>query len=216
MKSPRVTLAVVDDHCAVREGCESILQNVSYIHKIETFATAREMIVQMRKKPFDFVLLDIQLKDEDGLEVCKELKREFKKLKVLMYSTYDSSLFIYDAYHSDADGYLCKGSGAQELKMALDIILLQNGRYFNADALDKILYHENIKNQQELTHREKDVTKLISKGKSDKEIANILHRSKATISTHRHNILQKIAGHKSIDIINFAINNGLHLFKKYQ
>ena len=211
MKTHKISIAVIDDHCALCAGLKSILQKIPNINDVKTFATGREMLAQKQTTPFDIVLLDIQLKDEDGIEVCKEIKKKFENVKVLMYSSFKSSLYIYAAYTSNADGFLSKDSGVPELKMALEKILFQNERYFDTEAWKSIVYHIELeKNKQKLTKREEEMIELISEGMSGKQMAEQLFISIDTVSTHRHNILRKINGHNTADIINYAMNNGLY------
>lgn len=217
MKTHQITIAIVDDHWGIRDSYGNALRRIKYIDTVETFATAKEMLTKMRKNPYDLVLLDISLKDEDGLDICKEIKNQYKNVKVLIFSTYDSGFYIFNAYQNNADGYICKDGDVEELNMAIDKIILQNERYFNAKSVETIFrMQETNKNRQnnnedELSDREIEVMLLFCLGKSDKEIGVIFDRSEATISKHRHNILKKIGGHKSIEILNYAIKNGLYI-----
>ncbi|MFI5221721.1 MAG: DNA-binding response regulator, partial [Bacteroidia bacterium] len=195
---------------------------IECINRVETFTTVGEFLMRMKKQPFDFVLMDISLrvgdnKHEDGLEVCKVLKNRYAKVKVLIFSEYESSLFIYDAY-KNADGFLRKSGKVAELQAAIDKIMIHHEKYFDAKALEEILkikevtMKSEIDSKEDFTDREMEVRELICEGNSDKTIGNILNLSPTTIKKHRQHILRKIHGHKSIEIIIHAIRNGFYKF----
>jgi len=216
MKIQQINTAIVDDHWGILDSYGNALRRIKYIDQVDTFATAKEMLTKMRKKQYDLVLLDIRLKDENGLEVCKDIKNIYKNVKVLIFSTYDSGQLIFSAYQNNADGYICKDANVEELKSAIDKIILQNERYFNARALEIIFHFQeahkksNNKNENELSFREVEVMLLICVGQSNKNIGVGFNKSETTIATHRRNILKKIGGHKTIDILNFAIKFGYY------
>src|SRR5437764_231845 len=85
-----IRAAIVDDHFATRDGYCNLLRKVEYVAQVHAFATAREMLDEMKRKPFDLVLMDIELGGENGLDVCRRIKLNQKNLKVLVISSYHS------------------------------------------------------------------------------------------------------------------------------
>lgn len=213
------SVAIVDDHFAVREGYRNFFKKVPYIGQVSLYGNAMEMITAFRRKPFDLVLLDIELLNEDGLEVCRQIKQADHSVRVLMMSSYHSPEYIIRAEQYDADGYLFKDAQPADLKIAIDTILLKHSKYFPTEAKEIIFdYERKFRSApngpgQELTNREKQVIKLICEGKSNKEIGSLLNREETTVAKHRQNIMNKIGAHKSIEIISYAISKGLYVPK---
>ena len=212
----KINIAVVDDHWAVLGGYQNMLGKIDYVKSVHGFITSKDFFEEMKHTDFDLVLLDIQLKDEDGLDICKIIKEEYKNIKVIIESLHESASCILEAYKNNADGYIFKGGDYEELKNAIGKIVFQNEKYFTPVALKIILNKQesdksrNSHLNNELTDREIEIMKLICVGKTDKTIAKKLYISEMTVATHRRNILKKINGHKNIDILNYAIKNGLH------
>jgi len=196
-----------------------MLEKLDYVKLVQGFATSKAFFEETKRTDFDLVLLDIELKDENGLDICKIIKQENKNIKVIIESLHESPNFILHAYENNADGYIFKGGNYAELKNAIDKIVFHNEKYFTPVAL-KIIFNKqesdklgNSRSKTELTEREIEIMKLICGGKSDKRIAKTLYISEMTVATHRRNILKKINCHKSIDILNFAIKNGFYSSK---
>ena len=215
-----VNIAVVDDHYAILSGYQSILEKLDYVNSVQGFATSKELFAGMEQTNFDLILLDIQLKDEDGLDICKIIKDQNKHIKVIMESTFDNSNYILKANENNADGYILKDGNPSELRHAVERVVCHNEKYFTPVALQVIL-NEQTSNKQKLSHskndlseREIEIMKLICDGMSDKKIADTLNLSDSTVSNHRQNIMKKINCHKSTEIITYAIKNGIYSLLK--
>lgn len=215
MDAHSISIAVVDDHWAIRSGLKVVLKKMDYVESVQSFATSAEFYPEMKLNPFDLIILDVELKGENGLDICKEVKNQYKNTKVLMSTMFDNPGYVIRAYENKADGYILKDTTPKEMKEAIDKIVFQNKTYYPAYAakliFDKQEADRKIKADAELTESEIEVMKLICEGKTDKEIGKLKNRSEATISTHRQNILKKIKGHKTADIIIYAIQNGIYI-----
>ena len=212
----QINIAVVDDHWAILEGYQSLLKKLNYVNSVHVFTTSKDFFEETKHTDFDLVLLDIELKEESGLDICKIIKEGNSKIKVIIESLHESKGFILHAYENNADGYIFKGGDYDELKNAINKIVFHNEKYFTPIA-SKIIFdkHESAKmhnsnSKTGLTEREIEIIKLICVGKTDKRIARILNISESTVATHRQNIMRKINCHKSTEIITYAIKNGLY------
>lgn len=199
-------VAIVDDHFAIRDGYKNILKKTSYIDCVCPFATGKELLNELKKKTIDLVLLDIELKNEDGLEICKHLKLTYKNIKVIILTSHHSSEYIIKAEQYDADGYLFKDAEPKEVRIAIDKVVNQNGRYFSSEAKSILAVTEDSK----LTQREIQILQLVCEGKSNKEIGEIFNRDETTIAKHKQNMMNKINVHKSVEIIYYAIKHGYY------
>jgi DNA-binding NarL/FixJ family response regulator len=210
------SIAIIDDHFAVRDGYKYFLEKLPFISHVECFAQESEISKAFEKTKFDLILLDIELKAGNGLKICKDFKLKYKNIKVLILSGHHNKEYILSAFQNEADGYLFKDSDNEEVGFALERVLKKGQKHFNLEAMDTIFQHQEfnknrIKNpKNSLSEREIEIMILICEGKSNKEIGNILHRDETTISTHRYNILKKIGAHKSLEILNYAIANGIY------
>jgi two-component system nitrate/nitrite response regulator NarL len=211
------SIAIVDDHFAVRDGYKYFLEKLNLVEYVACFSGEKDIIEELEKSHFDLVLLDIELREGNGIKICRNLKLKFKNTKVLILSGHHNKEYIISAYQNDSDGYLFKDSENEEVKFAVERVLLKEEKHFNLEAMDTIFQHQEfyknqIKNTKKiLSEREIEIVKLICEGKSNKEIGNILYRDETTISTHRYNIMKKIGAHKSLEILNYAISVGIYL-----
>jgi len=216
----KINIAVVDDHYAILSGYQSILLKLDYVNSVHGFATSQELFAEMKQTNFDLILLDIQLKDEDGLDICKLIKVHNNNTKVIMESTFDNSNYILKANENGADGYILKSGNPSELRHAVERVVFHNEKYFTDVALQIILNEsasnklKHIRSKTDLSEREIQIIQFICDGMSDKKIAETLYLSESTISNHRQNIMKKINCHKSTEIITYAIKNGIYTLLK--
>jgi DNA-binding NarL/FixJ family response regulator len=211
------TVAIVDDHFAVLDGYKFLLQKLPFISTIHCFYGEQDFMIEMKKIPYDLVLLDISLKDGDGLQICKQLKLHFKKVKVIMLSGHHNKNYLFKAYINDANGYLFKDADSNEVRFAIERVLTKDEKHFNLEAMEAILIQQDaIKTRNKnskitLSEREIEIVIYICEGKSNKKIGELLNRSEHTILAHKTNIMKKLGVHKSIDITNYAIREGIFI-----
>ena len=142
----QINIAVVDDHWAILEGYQSLLKKLNYVNSVHVFTTSKDFFEETKHTDFDLVLLDIELKEESGLDICKIIKEGNSKIKVIIESLHESKGFILHAYENNADGYIFKGGDYDELKNAINKIVFHNEKYFTPIA-SKIIFdkHESAK-----------------------------------------------------------------------
>ena len=173
----------------------------------------------MKTEDFQLLLLDIKLKNENGLELCKMLKTQGTKMKILMLSSYHGEDYIINAYNNEADGYLFKEANNSEIRLALDTILIQNNNYFDYETMQVIFNRQKIINERSknskiyLSEIEIKVALYICDGKSTKEISKIMNLGSSTINTHRLRIWKKLGIHKNTELIGYMITNGYFIPK---
>lgn len=220
MNSSKINIAILDDHVGIREGYRTILSRIPYVFFVAPFGTSDELYEGMKKENFHLILIDIRLKDENGLDICKHLKNKHPDLKVLMISSFHNENYILNAHHNDADGYLFKDAELKEIRLAIDTIIQDNGCYYNLEGLQIIHNHErhikekNKTSRTRLTEIEIKVAKEVCDGKTTKEIAIILGLEPSTINTHRNRIWKKLDIHKVAELLNYMISNGLYIPKR--
>jgi DNA-binding NarL/FixJ family response regulator len=209
MSNKKIRIAILDDHVGIREGFRAILNRVPYVTKVSAFASSIELLREHQQNKFDLMMIDIKLKDENGLEICKSIRNFDKKVKILIFSSFQNDTFILNAFHFQANGFLFKDADLKEIRNALDVILLENKDYFNYPCIQNV--EPVIKTKSVLSKIEFKVAFQICEGKSTKEIATILNLQTSTINTHRNRIWKKLAIHKSTELIHFMVSQGLYI-----
>jgi two-component system, NarL family, invasion response regulator UvrY len=201
---------VIDDHPIVRKGICQILYDISENVNIVEASDAREALSKIRTTRFDVVLLDINLPGRSGLDLLVDIKSSHPDIKILIVSMYPEEQYAIRALKSGASGYLTKESASNELLAAVDKIL-QGSRYITQSIAERIF--DAIDNQgpphELLSNRELEVLIQIAKGRSLKEIGQILALSEKTISTYRSRILEKTRLTSNADIVRYALQSKL-------
>ncbi len=225
MENKQFIIGVVDDHFAIRDGYKSLLEKLDFIEDVKTYESIAEFQIDYQLNKCDLIFLDIELTNENGLDACREIKNHNSYLKIIILSAYHDDQYIMNAFNSNADGYLFKDATKNEVQESIQKVLFSGEKYFNHEALSVIFrFQESLKKKKsnsktELSDREIQILKLICEGKSNDQISSLLNRTTATIATHRQNIMNKVGAHNSLELINFAMSNGLyvpniHNFKK--
>lgn len=189
----------MDDHEVVRVGLTTLLNQNRNIDVIGTAATAEEAITQARKLLPDVVLLDVRLGPGSGFEVCREIQKLERDVRVLVLTSYADDEIIVEAISAGADGYLLKEVNREALvdaiqKVAAGQSILDpavTGRVFGK--VQNLLEQKQHSNKLEiLSKQERKVLALVAEGKTNKEIAAVLGLSDKTIKNYFSNILDKL------------------------
>jgi len=201
---------VVDDHPIVRRGICQILEETSVNVNITQAGDAVEALKKFRSSKFDMVLLDINLPGRSGLDVLEDMKSFSPDTKILMVSMYPEQQYAIRALKTGASGYLTKESASDELSIAVEKIL-KGGRYITQSIAEQIfdaIDQEGLPHES-LSNRELEVLVQISKGRSLKEIGDLLSLSEKTISTYRSRIMEKMEMTSNAELVRYALNNKL-------
>jgi len=211
----QISLLIADDHQIVIDGISSMLAgNRHFI--ISATATDGSMALEQLQRtavPIHILITDISMPQLNGIELCKEVKTLHPDLKVLILSMYHSVAVVKQVLLAEADGYILKNAGRDELLKALHRIA-DGGTYFTEDILP-IIYNQYQKEQsaaealQQLSKREQEVLSLIVREHTSEEIGKILFISKKTVDNHRANLLEKTGCNSTIGLVKYAIRHGL-------
>jgi DNA-binding NarL/FixJ family response regulator len=205
-----INILIVDDHQLVIDGLKSMLQiNKQFVVKNQALNGVQALeILDSQQDDYHFLLTDVSMPLMSGIELCKIVKERFPHIKVLVLSMHNNISIIKDALNAEADGYILKNTGQEELIQAIERIL-ENGTYFSQEILPIIikLYGKEKKSdsRHSLSEREREVLSLIIKEYTSKEIAEQLFISKQTVDTHRINIMQKTGCKTLVGLIKYAI-----------
>jgi len=211
------SIMIADDHAVLREGLRLLLSSYpqfEVIGEADDGMTAVSTALQL--KP-DVLLLDIAMPNMRGIEAILELKRFEPEIKILVLSMHDREEYVLQAMKNGADGYILKKSAAAELVAALNHVI--SGEIYLSPSISRHLVRNWLRDEEsmagvsradtELSERERTVLKLIAEGRSNKEVASLLHISAKTVETHRARIMSKLELRTVPDLVRYAIKSGL-------
>jgi len=205
-----IKIIIADDHEMVLDGLESIIKNDLNIEIVGRAMTGKDVISIVNVKNVDIVVLDINMPIMDGIETTKFLKKNNPEIKILILSMHEEISFIRSIFNAEANGYILKNKGKEELLSA--IYSIYNGKdYFSEEVTQSIyatLKSKDVAGEIKLTEKEKQVLTYIGNGYTGPEIADKLNIAKTTFETHKRNLIEKTGVRNSNTLIKFAIENG--------
>ena len=211
------SIMIADDHAVLREGLRLLLSSYPQFEVIgEADDGMTAVATALQIKP-DVLLLDIAMPNMRGIEAILELKRFEPEIKILVLSMHDREEYVLQAMKNGADGYILKKSAAAELVAALNHVI--SGEIYLSPSISRHLVRNWLRDEEsmagvsraetELSERERTVLKLIAEGRSNKEVASLLHISAKTVETHRARIMSKLELRTVPDLVRYAIKSGL-------
>jgi DNA-binding NarL/FixJ family response regulator len=204
-------LIIADDHPLLVDGLKKVLEEIEGVQVVATAGNGRELIDILSSSVADIVLLDLQMPKMDGIDSLKILKKEFPKLKIIIFSNYGHPELIKEIKTLGANGYLLKNVPSATLKQAV-VAIAEGNPWFqdlHPDVKQSELFTNGFIKKYQLTDREAEIIGKIAQGLTTKEIAGELFLSEFTINTHRRNICRKLNIYTPVGIINFAKEYGL-------
>jgi DNA-binding NarL/FixJ family response regulator len=204
-----IKVFIVDDHYMVIEGIRSLLMNEKEIDFIGSASTAESCRAFLKTKLPDVILMDINLPDGNGIELCKEIKLSYPAVNILGISTFNQASYIKDMMANGASGYVLKNATQQEITEAIQLASI--GKNYMAFEVAKTLHAAEKSNSEKIIigRREKDVLILIKDGFTNGEIAAKLFLSQHTVDTYRKSLLSKLHARNTAELIKLAVINKL-------
>ncbi len=207
----RVVLA--DDHALFRGGVRRILEEVQGVEIIGEAGDGLALLEILKKVTPDLVVLDISMPNLRGLEAIREIKRMAPEINILMLTMHKETDFLSEALTAGASGYLLKQEADPELINAIQMI--RSGKtYLSPDLGDLVpdLLRRRLEPggslKEALTHREREILKLLADGNTSREIAHKLYISLRTVQNHRANIMRKLNVRRTTDLVKYALQKG--------
>lgn len=200
MSTTKVLL--VDDHPLVREGLRARLSGVAGIEVVGEAGDAAQAFEQVDRLRPDLVLMDVGMKQVNGIELTTRLRERHPTLRVLMLSMYDNPEYVHRALAAGARGYVLKEAPSEEIVAA--ILAVAEGRNFLGSGLAATAGRPD-ESRPLLSARETEILRCLADGLASRQIAETLGMSVRTVETHRHNIRRKLGLAGQAELIKYAV-----------
>jgi DNA-binding NarL/FixJ family response regulator len=205
-------VAIADDHDIIRYAIKIILDKNPAITVVADTSDLSKIIEMCRANKPDLLLLDINFQNGDSLSVLKQLKKEDRDLKVLVYSAHEEMKYAFRVLKLGASGYLTKQQTLESLSDAINCVL-SGKKYISAELAQELASRVQddfeVAEYEKLSERELQTLKLIANGFSVGDIAEKLNLSVKTISMYRSRILAKLDLRHNADLMRYAMDNHL-------
>lgn len=202
---------IVDDHAVVRQGLKQLIGSESDLAVCGEAETAREALEQIEALKPDMAVIDLSLKDSNGLELIKDIRVRFPDLPTLVLSMHDEGFYGERVLRAGGRGYVMKEEAADKVLAAIRCVL-SGEIYLSSRLASKMLSslaggHGELSESpvHALSDRELEVFELIGHGLGTRQIAEKLHLSVKTIESHRENVKKKLSLADATELVRQAV-----------
>ncbi|HLK49504.1 MAG TPA: response regulator transcription factor [Bryobacteraceae bacterium] len=211
-----VRILIVDDHPFLRTGLRHVLEEHSEFQIVGEASDGWEGVRLAEKERPDVAILDIGMPNLNGIDAAQHIRESAPGTSIIMLSVHSDESYVLRALKAGARAYLLKQSAEADLIAAVKAV--SQGKSFFSPAVSQMLLDDYMRQLRErdvedtyelLTMREREILQLVAEGKSNKEIANVLHLSPYTVETHRANLMEKLNLHSVPELILYAVRKGV-------
>jgi DNA-binding NarL/FixJ family response regulator len=205
-------IMIVDDHPIVRQGLRRLIEAEPDLVVCCEAESAREAKAILRNCVPDAVIVDVSLRQGDGLEVVKDARAHYPTLALLVLSMHDEAIYAERMLAAGASGYIMKQAASEQFLVALRRVL--DGGLYVSEAIGNTMIEKiaaggtyaSANPVDTLTNREVQVLNLIGRGLSTRQTAEALHLSVKTVESHRQRIKRKLSLKTSAQLMQYAVN----------
>ncbi|MBZ5590583.1 MAG: response regulator transcription factor [Acidobacteriia bacterium] len=209
-----IRILIADDHAVVRSGIREVLATDP---DLEVVGEAEDGIETLRLAETlhpDTVLLDITMPPGNGIKTARRLKEKHPDLVVLFLTMHEEEDLLHEALGAGAAGYVIKRASRVEIIQAIHAT--NQGDIYVHPAMTRALLHQPVTTNHRrglaairLTRRELDVLRLLAKGNTNRQIADLLRLSRRTVENHRANLMGKLGLVSRVELVNYAEEHNL-------
>lgn len=210
---PNTSLIIADDHKVFRQGLRYLIEQQPDLTILHEASSGTEVLELLRNHQPDILLLDISLSDMSGFTVIEEAQLQHSPIKTIIISMHSDPLYAIKALRAGAFGYVTKNCGFSEI---LDAILSvqKDKHYISTEIADQVFQALLTKNaastsENSLSPREQEVLRLIAEGNSNANMAEKMKLSIRTVESHRARLMTKLNIHSPIELVRYAIRQGV-------
>lgn len=215
-----IKVFIADDHPIVTTGIQALLSHAEGKELIGIAHTGQNLIQTLSQQNVDVLLLDLNMPGDNFRQLIPAIKKRFHSLKIIIYTTYKGTNLAKTTFKLGVDGYVLKDNPPTELLEAIEMV--HQGHCFMGEGVEvseayaksDVSHNPNVlvdafQKKQSLSKREQEIFELICQGCTGQNIGSTLHISRHTVETHRKNILRKLDVSSSIELIRYAVRQGL-------
>lgn len=207
----KTQILLVDDHPVVRDGLTTIINHQRDLNVCGGADDAHQALKAISELKPDIVVVDISLKNSDGIELTKSIKAKYPKLRVLVLSVHDESIYAERALRAGARAYLMKEVVSENIVKAIRSV--SKGEIYVSDTISKKFLHKIAGDKadktktsiENLSDREFEIFRLIGEGYKASQIAKKLHLSVKTVETYRGRLKEKLNITDASKLLRYAI-----------
>jgi len=209
-------ILIVEDHTLFRAGLRMLLAQDADFEVVGEADNGRDAIRAVGELKPHVVMMDLTMPGMNGMEAMADIKRRYPETRILVVTLHKTEEFIFASLRAGADGYILKQATHEELRAAIRSVAIGKA-YLSREVSVKVA--NGCRNTSDatalhslwdtLTHREREVLKLVAEGRSNKEMAEFLFLSVKTVEKHRSKLMSKLGVHNAAGLTAFAIEKGL-------
>jgi len=212
----KLRLLVGDDHTLVRQGLRKILEERPEWEVVAEVGDGREAIRQAIALKPDVAILDVGMPLLNGIDATQQIVKRVPETRVLMLSMHSDEAYVTRALQAGATGYMLKDSAGQDLLKGVELVA--NRQAYFSPAIARLMLDDYVRRvsgtgvadrYETLSAREREIFQLIAEARTNKEVAELLAISPATVETHRARILQKLDIHNTAELVLYAVRRGV-------
>ena len=207
-------ILVADDHEIVRQGVRAVLEAQPEFTVVGEATSGLEVPGLVDRLRPHVLILDLMMPGLNGLEVTRQLHRQFPGLRILILSMHGTESYVLEALRSGAAGYLLKTGSSAEILEAVRTVVAGK-RYLSPPLSERAIeaYAERAQGASDvyetLTTRERAVLQLVAEGHSNNAAAERLGISPRTVETHRANVMRKLGLQSQVDLVRYTLRRGI-------
>ncbi|MEW6084825.1 MAG: response regulator transcription factor [Chloroflexota bacterium] len=210
-----IRILICDDQQVVCEGFKAILSTVKDLEVVGVAYDGEQALQWIEQVHPDLILMDLKMPVMNGIQATLRITQQYPDIRVLVLTTYDDDEWVFDAIRAGAHGYLLKNTPREELVKAIYETMSGKtpvdpsvaGKLFSQIQGRKIYPQSAL--VENLNPRERDVLRLIGKGKTNSEIARTLHLSEGTVKNLVSRILTKLQVNDRTQAALLAVKSGM-------
>jgi two-component system response regulator NreC len=209
-----IEVLITDDHGVLRAGLRVLLNREPDIRVVGEAADGGQALQLCATLKPDVVLMDVSMPGDDGIETTRKLKTSWPNIRVLILTVHEDSSLLQEAIRAGASGYIVKRAAESELVDAIRAVA-RGQTYLHPTMTHALLVEADLVAGPEegpdsvLSPRERQVLRLIARGHTNPQIADLLTLSVRTIESHRANLMAKLDLHSRVELVRYAAQHGL-------
>ena len=213
---PKLRLLLGDDHTLVRQGLLKILEERPEWEVVAEVGDGRAAVQHATELRPDVAIIDIGMPLLNGVDATQQILKGAPGTRVLILSMHSEEAYVARALQAGATGYILKDCAGTDLLNAVEAVA--KGEAFFSPAITRLMldeYERTVTGQsvidryETLSDRERQIFQLLAEARSNKEVAELLSISPATVETHRARILQKLDVHSIAELVLYAVRRGV-------